>query len=62
VNINNNETLLKIIVRDQGPVAVMIKATYLMSSYKTGIFVDNICGNNSYNHAVLVTGKKTLKF
>ncbi len=55
MNLNGNETALKILVRDKGPVPIAIQVTKLFTAYNEGIFYDPKCGQK-INHAVLLVG------
>lgn len=53
--LKGNETALKRLVRDKGPVPAAIEITPLFMAYSEGIFYDPSCGKRP-NHAILITG------
>lgn len=56
-----NENMMKEIVANVGPVAVVISATSNFQLYKSGVFYDTTCNSNcsSVNHAVILVGYGT---
>lgn len=57
-----NETLLKNVVAEIGPVAVGIDGSReSFFSYSAGVYYDPLCSNVSINHAVLLVGYGTDK-
>ncbi|CAO1411297.1 unnamed protein product [Diamesa serratosioi] len=56
LQLNGNETLLRDIVFQKGPVAVSMHAAEMFFKYSTGVFNNVTCINNASNHAMLVVG------
>lgn len=60
-SLNGNETLLKNIVSQDGPVVVTIYASNLFMKYASGRFYDSSCPTGcALNHAVVVVGELRL--
>lgn len=61
-DLNGNEAILKAVLCQNGPVVVVMMASPVFLTYKSGIFYDSAAncpsGCNKVNHALLLVGKR----